>query len=387
MANIDNTQQGFLLALGEMFLKSPGVERIMRRQLLNNLTRALKRSGVDFRIYMLRERILVKAAVTPAIRQALADTFGFSWFAETYFFQGQVLADVQKFIAEHWEDWIKPSDTYALRIQKTPKNGESREEIIEAIAPQIKRKVKLNDPDKEIFIECRDYGWFVYFKKERGAGGLPVGCEGKVITLMSGGIDSPVAAHMMARRGAKNIWLHFHSFPLVSARSLEKVRELAHEFLRFQPSLKIYFIPFSEIQLKIKLHADPKYRVLLYRRAMMKIAGKIASKEKGEALVTGEALGQVGSQTARNLAIVEEATKIPILRPLIGMDKEEIIERAKKIGTYEISIKPQEDCCTLFIPPHPTAEGRIAEIKKFERALKLSKLINDAIKLAETEIK
>lgn len=357
----------------------------MRRRLLENITHALKNNGVNFRIHTLRERIFIETADHVKTGITLQNTFGLSWFAEAYFFQEKGLENIKKTIANHWMEWIKPSDTYALRVQKTAHGSESREKIIDAIAPQIRRKVNLGKPDKEIFIEARKNAWFLYFKKEKGAGGLPVGTEGKVLTLMSGGIDSPVAAYMIARRGATNIWLHFHSFPLVSQKSIEKTRELAHEFLRFQPSLKIYFMPFSDIQLKIKLHADPKYRVLLYRRAMLKIAEHIAQKEHCEALVTGEALGQVGSQTARNLAIIEDAVKLPILRPLIGMDKEEIIERAKKIGTYTISIKPQEDCCTLFIPPHPTAEGNLDKIKKFERTLKLTRIINDAMKRAEME--
>jgi len=359
---------------------------MMRRRLLKNMAQALKKSGVEFKIHILRERIFIETPDTVKIRDVLARLFGLSWYAETYFFSSGELEAVKTFVLKNWENWIKPSETYALRIQKAPRNGESRDKIIEAIAPQIKRRVNLDNPQKEIFIEARENSWFLYFRKEKGAGGLPSGAEGKMITLMSGGIDSPVAAHMMARRGATNIWLHFHSFPLVSQKSMEKVRELAQKFTCWQPRLKIYFIPFFAIQLSIKLHAEPKYRILLYRRVMLKIAARIAKKEYCEALVTGEALGQVGSQTARNLAIIEDATKIPILRPLIGMDKEEIIERAKKIGTYEISIKPQEDCCTLFIPAHPTAEGNMEKIKKLEKNLQLTKLIKDALKNAEIEL-
>ena len=377
---------GFLLALGEMFLKSRGVEQLMRKRLIFNLIHALRKSGANFKIRNLRERILVETQDTDKTGNSLSCLFGLSWYAETYFFSSGELEAVKTFVLKNWENWIKPSETYALRIQKAPRNGESRDKIIEAIAPQIKRRVNLDNPQKEIFIEARENSWFLYFRKEKGAGGLPSGAEGKMITLMSGGIDSPVAAHMMARRGATNIWLHFHSFPLVSQKSMEKVRELAQKFTCWQPRLKIYFIPFFAIQLSIKLHAEPKYRILLYRRVMLKIAARIAKKEYCEALVTGEALGQVGSQTARNLAIIEDATKIPILRPLIGMDKEEIIERAKKIGTYEISIKPQEDCCTLFIPAHPTAEGNMEKIKKLEKNLQLTKLIKDALKNAEIEL-
>ncbi|MBI2121517.1 MAG: tRNA 4-thiouridine(8) synthase ThiI [Candidatus Sungbacteria bacterium] len=385
MVNTDVLKHGFLLAFGEMFLKSRGVESIMRKRLIDNAVQLFKNAGITYKVHLLRERIFVESTDAEKTGDVLKGLFGISWFSEAYFFRNRELSDIQKFIKAHWRDWIGEKETFAMRIGKSGNDSESRENIIENIAPHIKRRVNLDDPDKEIFIERRNAGWFLYFKKEKGAGGLPAGTQGGVLTLISGGIDSPVASHMIARRGAANIWLHFHSFPLVSQKSVEKVRELAREFLRFQPSLKIYFMPFSGIQLKIKLHADPKYRILLYRRAMMKIAERIAQKEHCETLVTGEALGQVGSQTARNLAIIEEVTKIPILRPLIGMDKEEIIERAKKIGTYAISIKPQEDCCTLFIPAHPTAEGKLAEIKKLEQKLKLTTLISGAIKRAEVE--
>jgi thiamine biosynthesis protein ThiI len=207
-----------------------------------------------------------------------------------------------------------------------------------------------------------------------------VGTGGKVLAFISGGIDSPVASYLMAKRGAENIWLHFHSFPLVSQKSIEKVKKLAEIFLKFQPRLKVYLFPFSKIQMEIRVKSKPKYRVLLYRRAMSKIGEYLAKKENCYALVTGESLGQVSSQTLPNLQIIERAVSIPILRPLIGMDKEEIINLAKKIGTYQISILPQEDCCTLFTPKHATAKGNLKEIEKIEKGLNLKKIIKQSQK-------
>jgi len=213
-----------------------------------------------------------------------------------------------------------------------------------------------------------------------------LGAGGRALVLMSGGIDSPVAGFLMAKRGVENIWLHFHSFPLVSQKSIEKTRELAEKFLRFQPKLKVYFFPFSQIQMEIKTKALEKYRILLYRRAMLKIAREIAKKENCQALVTGESLGQVSSQTLPNLAILQEKISFPVLRPLIGMDKEEIIALAKKIDTYQISIKPHEDCCSLFVPKKATAKGNLELVKSLEKELKTDKMIKKEIKKIKVEI-
>ena len=202
---------------------------------------------------------------------------------------------------------------------------------------------------------------------------------------MSGGIDSPVAAYLLAKRGAENIWVHFHSFPLVSKASIDKVKELSNIFLKYQPYLKVYFIPFQKAQLEIKAKAPANYRVLLYRRLMLKIAEKIAKKENCKVLATGESLGQVSSQTLPNIKIVEEAAEMPVLRPLIGFDKEEIIKLAEKIGSFSASIKPQEDCCTLFVPKHQTAEGNIDIIKEIEKKIDSQKIIREILK--EIEVK
>jgi thiamine biosynthesis protein ThiI len=202
---------------------------------------------------------------------------------------------------------------------------------------------------------------------------------------MSGGIDSPVAAYLMAKRGAENIWLHFHSFPLVSNKSIEKTKELAKTFLGYQPRLKVYYVPFSKIQMEIKAKIPEQYRILLYRRLMLKIAEIIAKNANCGALVTGESLGQVSSQTLPNIRIAGEAVKIPVFRPLIAHDKEEIIDLAKKIDTFDISIKPQEDCCTLFTPKHPTAEGKMEKIRGLEKKLGIKRLINEVMREVKIE--
>jgi thiamine biosynthesis protein ThiI len=373
-------KKGILIAFGEIFLKSPGVQRIFKRKLQNNFSFFLKREGVDFRILPKRERIFVETEEQNKARKIIKNVFGVSWFAKSFFFEEGTLNEITNFVAQNYQNWIKENESFAIRLKKGSEIKESGQKIIEEIAKNIKRKVDLEKPKREIFVEARKEGWYLYFKKEKGVGGLPVGSSGKVLALISGGIDSPVASYLMAKRGAENVWLHFHSFPLVSKKSIEKIKKLAEIFLKFQPRLKVYLFPFSKIQMEIRVKSKPKYRVLLYRRVMAKIAQDLAKKENCYALVTGESLGQVSSQTLPNLQIIEKAVSIPILRPLIGWDKEEIISLAKKIGTYQISILPQEDCCTLFTPKHATAKGNLKEIEKIEKSLNLKEIIKQSQK-------
>lgn len=377
-------KKGILIAFGEIFLKSPRVQKIFKKRLLQNISFFLKKENFNFKLYPFRERIFVETSQPKTMLKVISNIFGISWFAESLFFEKANLKEISDFVTKNYKNWIKENETFAIRLKKGGEIKESGKKIIEEIAKEIKRKVDLEKPNKEIFIETRKEGWYLYFKKKKGAKGLPVGVSGKVLSLISGGIDSPVASYLMAKRGAENIWLHFHSFPLVSKTSIEKVKELARSFLKYQPKLKVYLVPFSKIQMEIRTKILPKYRILLYRRIMLKIAQIVAKNENCYAIVTGESLGQVSSQTLPNIQIIEKAVSIPILRPLIGMDKEEIIKLAKKIGTYEISIKPQEDCCTLFTPKHATAKGNLKEIEKMEKKLNLKKLISQSLKEVET---
>jgi tRNA uracil 4-sulfurtransferase len=376
-------REGIIIAFGEIFLKSKNVQKILRKKLEENLSFFLKRENLEARIFPFRERIFVDTKNLKKAKKLVKNTFGISWFAKSFFFDRENLKEVSEFVVKNYENWIKKEESFAIRLKKGSEIKEKRERIIEEIAKNIKRKVDLEKPKREIFVEARKEGFYLYFKKEKGLGGLPVGASGKVLTLISGGIDSPVAAYLMAKRGAENVWLHFHSFPLVSQKSIEKVKKLAQVFLKFQPKLKVYLFPFSRIQAQIRIKSPPKYRVLLYRRSMVKIAQNLAKKENCYALVTGESLGQVSSQTLPNLEIIEKAVAIPILRPLIGFDKEEIINFSKKIGTYQISILPQEDCCTLFTPKHSSAKGNLKEIEKIEKRLNLKKIIEFAEKEVE----
>jgi len=378
-------KKGILIAFGELFLKSEGVRKIFQRKLLENLSLALKKGGFDFKIYSFHERIFIESGKGKEASKIIKNIPGIAWFSETLFFEKVNSKEFSDFLAKNYRKWIKKGETFAIRLKREKEIKESSEKIITQLAKPIKEKVDLEKPKREIFVEARKFGWFLYFKKKKGIGGLPVSSGGKVLALISGGIDSPVASFLMAKRGAENIWLHFHSFPLVSKKSIEKVKKLAEIFLNFQPYLKIYFIPFSQAQIEVKLKIPSKYRILIYRRLMLKIAQNFAKKEDCQAIVTGESLGQVSSQTLDNLRIIEDGIKIPIFRPLIGFDKNEIINLAKKIKTFEISILPQEDCCTLFVSKHATAKGNLKKVKEEEKKLDVEELIKEAIKKAKVE--
>ncbi|MBI2628101.1 MAG: tRNA 4-thiouridine(8) synthase ThiI [Candidatus Niyogibacteria bacterium] len=249
-------------------------------------------------------------------------------------------------------------------------------------------KVDLKNPKRVIFIEVAENAAFIYDQKFSGPGGLPVGTAGRVAALISSGFDSPVAALKIMKRGAEPALIHFHSYPRTSRESLENAEKLAGVLSRYSPQpLKLYLIPFLEIQKAIVKRAPTAFLTILYRRWMLKIAEMIAEKINAKALVTGDSIGQVASQTLDNILAVSEAVSLPILRPLAGYDKEEIIAEARRLGTYEISALPYGDCCSLFADASPKTRARLAEVQKIEAPLKeeLEKLAQKA--LAQEELK
>jgi thiamine biosynthesis protein ThiI len=315
--------------------------------------------------------------------------FGISFFAPSLFFEGkekELLENISSFLKNNFKKIIKKNETFALRLKKEKNLLFSREKIIQEITKYVKRRVDLKKPKKEIFVELRKNYAFLYFKKIKGQGGLPFGSEGRVLSLVSGGIDSPVASFLMLKKGCENVWVHFHSFPLTSKSSILKVRELAKIFLNFQPSLLVYFCPLGRLQMKLRQIIPSKYLVIFYRKFMLRISKEIAKKENCFALLTGESLGQVSSQTLHNLKIIEEKINFPILRPLIEKDKEEIVKIAKKIKTFQISIQPQEDCCTLFTPKHSSAKANLRNIKKLEKKIDFKKEIKAVLKETKREL-
>jgi thiamine biosynthesis protein ThiI len=228
--------------------------------------------------------------------------------------------------------------------------------------------VDVHKPQILVNVEVRGEA-YVYTQKIKGAGGMPVGTNGKSTILLSGGIDSPVAGYMIAKRGVELEAVHFHSHPYTSDRAKEKVIDLAREMAAYCGKIRLHIVPFTEIQLAIIEKCPENYLTVIMRRIMMRIAERISRTADSAALITGESIGQVASQTMESLVCTDNAVEIPVFRPLIGMDKEEIVTISKKIGTYETSILPYEDCCTIFVPKHPKTKPNLAEIIEAEKAL------------------
>ena len=239
----------------------------------------------------------------------------------------------------------------------------------------------VHNPEVTVKVEIRDYAAYVYCEENKlqGQGGMPIGTGSKATLLLSGGIDSPVAGHMIAKRGVEIDAINFFSFPYTSERAKEKVIELASILGRYTSKIDLYIVPFTEIQLAIRDSCPEEHMTLIMRRFMMKISEEIAKKNKSVALITGESVGQVASQTLAALNVTNSVVDMPVLRPLVGMDKKEIIERSREIGAFETSILPYEDCCTVFTPKHPTTNPKLHLIEKSELKLDVEGLIKKAL--------
>jgi thiamine biosynthesis protein ThiI len=235
--------------------------------------------------------------------------------------------------------------------------------------------VNLEHPEVEIVVEVLPDETFVSLDRRPGPGGLPVGTSGTVAALLSGGIDSPVAAWRMLKRGCRVVFVHFHSVPYLPDTSQAKARALVERLTAWQYASTLYLVPFGEIQREVVLAVPGPARVVVYRRLMIRIAEAIARRAGALVLATGESLGQVASQTLENIAAIDAAATMPVLRPLIGTDKIEIIEEAKRLGTFEISIEPDADCCTLFVPKHPATRMTEAEALALESRLSIDALV------------
>ncbi len=260
------------------------------------------------------------------------------------------------------------------------------EEVGAAVVENLGKKVNLSEPEMTCFIDILQDAAYLYLEKIQGPGGLPVGVSGKVVSLISGGIDSPVAAYYLLKRGAQVTFLHFHSVPYTNRASIEKVREVVRVLNKFQMKGKLILAELAPIQREIMTATDQKFRVILYRRFMFRIAEAIAKKVRATAIITGESLGQVASQTLENMGVIEEVTKLPVLRPLVGMDKQEIINRAITIGTYDISIQPEQDCCSLFVPKHPATKASLEAVLLNEKNLDVEELVKNSLETTVEEL-
>ena len=239
--------------------------------------------------------------------------------------------------------------------------------------------VDVHHPALPVTVEIRQNNAFVYTAEVLGSGGMPVGSNGKAMLLISGGIDSPVAGYMLAKRGVMLDAVHFYSYPYTSERARDKVVELTKLVSRYAGRINLYLVPFTDIQMTIYDKCPSTETTVLMRRLMMKIAERIAKETGSQALITGESIGQVASQTIESLCVTDDAVAMPVFRPLIGFDKEEIIEKAQKIGTFETSILPYEDCCTVFVPKHPVTKPKVDKLRKSEALVDFEPMIQKAI--------
>ncbi len=296
------------------------------------------------------------------------------------------LEDIQKTIWEAVKDF--QVESFCLITRRPNKNFpldsmEVNRKAGQYIAERSGWKVSLDEPRLPIYLYLLDRHAYFAIGKIKGPGGLPVGVAGKVVCLISGGIDSPVAASRMMRRGCFPIFVHFHSAPYTDRKSQEKVKELAAHLMRHIRPTRLYLIPFAELQQRIVAEAPAALRVILYRRFMMRAAAAIARKERAKALVTGENLGQVASQTIANMATIEKASPLPILRPLLGFDKLEIVREAERLGTFAISIQPHDDCCSFLMPRHPATASTPSQLEEAERAFAVEEEVEMLVQGAE----
>ncbi|WP_294360338.1 tRNA uracil 4-sulfurtransferase ThiI [uncultured Clostridium sp.] len=243
--------------------------------------------------------------------------------------------------------------------------------------------VDVREPDNKIYVEVRKKAAYVYSKKVKAVGGMPYGTNGGTVLMLSGGIDSPVAGYLMARRGVKVSAVYYHSHPYTSERAKEKVVELARILKNYTGEMKLFVVPFTEIQMEIMKKCREDELTIIMRRFMMRVACKIADSENFESVTTGESIGQVASQTMESLVVTDNVSDRPAFRPLISMDKEDIIEISREIGTYDTSILPYEDCCTIFVPKHPKTRPVLKHIEASEEALDIESLVDKAIEGVE----
>ncbi len=357
------------------------------RQLTDNLRKTAQGLG-PIRILTPRGRILLylnEETPWPILSERLSGVFGTANFSPAY------RCPTDPKAIESLVDGLldsKTFKTFRISARRGDKNHpltsmELNIRLGRHVQEKTKTRVDLEQPELTIHVELLQREALVYFEKLAGPGGLPVGVSGHVLSLISGGIDSPVASYLMMKRGCTVGFIHFHGYPHLTKASLEKAEDLVQHLTRHQFESRLTAVAFGEIQRLIVLTVPPPLRVVLYRRFMMRIAEEIAHRERAKAIITGENLGQVASQTLDNLTVIQEAARLPILRPLIGFDKDEIIETAKSIGTYPISILPDQDCCRLFIPPHPSVAAKLNDLEKAERGLDVSGLVKMGLETVE----
>ena len=379
-------QDIILVKLGEIILKGLN-RRSFEQKLMANMRRKIAPYG-NFSVYCLQSTVYVEAkdeeADVGAAFEALKKVFGIITLTRAAACEKDKDA-ITALAKEYLKEDLAKAASFKVESKRSDKSFPLTSiELSQYVGGELSEafpdiKVEMHDPELTVFIEVRDKAAYVHSSPVKGAGGMPVGSNGKAVSLLSGGIDSPVSTYMIAKRGVKVIPVHFFSFPYTSEAAKEKVLELAHILEDYCGKLTVEIVPFTRIQEEIRDKCPEEYFTLIMRRFMMRIAERIADNYGAKAIVTGENLGQVASQTMEAMASTQSVISMPVLQPLIGMDKEEIIALARKLGTFDTSVLPYEDCCTVFTPRHPRTHPNIEDVEKAESALDVEAVVEEAL--------
>lgn len=375
-----------LLKLGELVLKGLN-RRSFENKLINNIRRRLNPIG-RFKVYCLQSTIYVEGmdenADMDSAFEALTRVFGIISLVRA----AACPKDKDAIVAlakTYLKNDLQNAKSFKVESKRSDKSFPMTSiQLSQYVGGELSEAfpdtpVDVHDPELVVHIEIRDLAAYVHAAPVPGAGGMPVGSNGTAVTLLSGGIDSPVSTYMICRRGVRLIPIHFFSFPYTSQQAKEKVIELAQILTQYCGKMTIEIVPFTHIQEEIMEKCPEDYFTIIMRRFMMRIAEKIARDNKAKAIVTGENLGQVASQTMDAMASTQAVISTPVLQPLIGMDKAEIITWARKIGTFDTSILPYEDCCTVFTPKHPCTRPKLKDVEAAEAGMDIEGLVSEAI--------
>ncbi len=379
-----------LLKQGEIVLKGLN-RRFFEDRLIANMRRSIAPYG-DFRVYSAQSTMYVEPnkddCDLDGAFEALSRVFGIASLS-----RAAACEKDKDAIFERAKEYLSEAMTEARSFKVESKRADKRFpmtsiELSQYVGGLLSEAfpdtvVDVKNPELTVQVEIRDYAAYVHANPTQGAGGMPVGSNGRAVTLLSGGIDSPVSSYMIAKRGVRLIPVHFHSFPYTSEAAKEKVVELGRLLTAYCGAMTLEMVPFTEIQEDIAKHCPEEYYTLIMRRFMMRIAERIALRNGCSAVVTGENLGQVASQTMEAMASTQAVASLPVLQPLVGMDKEDIVRLSRKIGTFETSILPYEDCCTVFTPRHPRTKPKLKEVEAVEAPMDVETLVENAVRNIE----
>ena len=379
---MDDLKSHAIVKTHELALKGKNRPWFMRK-LTDNLRAATRGAGVE-RIW--KGQLMVGLTLSgeeawPEVQSRLKEVFGVAKFYKAY----ELPQDLEGLKAR-MPGFLEGRSFRSFRIttnradKRFPMNSEAVNRDLGSFVQHLTgAQVKLKDPELSIYVDIQTIGILIYFDEVKAHGGLPVGVSGKVAVMLSGGIDSPVAAWQMMKRGCQAMYVHFHSYPLVDRTSIEKAVDLVEHLTKHQYESNLFMAPLGEIQKNIILTCPPSYRIVLYRRFMVRITEALARRNRAKAIVTGESCGQVASQTLENIAVVDECAGMPILRPLIGANKEEIVDLAQNIGTFATSILPDQDCCSLFVPKRPETKADLETVLRLEETLSVDEMVDEAV--------